>query len=849
MSGNSRKFLGDLVAHARSNVWCTPRQDEQAILRLARLTPNFGALRRFALDWNTLDLPESGPYFHVYQIGSNLPSDLGLGGIGTKWERLDAVCKRELLYADLYESDGYHLPLTGAWVCRTDNHNLLVAVRLHQKLPDLNNNTVSLRLYSSAWFRVKNDPEIPHEIRVRGGVMSSVQDIIAVFNEYQSLLDLGRVGVFLYWNGLVVSGLRSNQVAVGDVLEFVYDSSIYRKVSVKLSDLDLFTSIVDKTNKYLLHVPKEQNQQIAYRDDLEVTVYRIGKEGEVEPGLYYHRNNENGLRMVTHNDYAFPVHHVTVVGGRLSTSAPIDAIGMRVYFRHSGYDRPLVFESNRIHELYKLTDTQIRQAMTGLHATLPEWQAANLENSWYTYLMRNTFGDFTSDDVIRAYGYNAMSVLSCMSPHKLLPDSPVLFDVPIGCRGVTIAAYEYKDGVLVGVTSGLGGETYRANSPGSNLVEYVQAVATNVGVEQPGLMWFLDEGLDYRVYRTPSGYTPGGRKWTDVTELDVVVEDGKMVSVSDTTGLYDYCLKSDESFVTYAFDFNPKDRLFKFDVFQYTASGELETMEIPPAKLDLWLNGHPLIFGLDYQVVWPTVLITNKEWLIEGANRVRLRALGFCTEAGELEPVGDFGYVNNGLLSVNNRFNIRDDKSQNYIVYGKLYSRLDLKFSETDSGVYLNNVREGAPYLCSNNWVPIRGVGAERSVRLYHEALELDGRVEDYMSRYLPPPKRPESPGIPDFYKLYSPWFNKLTNDLVLGVVKPEQMVTDKQLLDVTQRYSELLQYEPMRLDVDLHYVNVHPHSSHNVVEVTSQQYDILRRANRLLFGNKLLLSQFYHLI
>jgi hypothetical protein len=117
------------------------------------------------------------------------------------------------------------------------------------------------------------------------------------------------------------------------------------------------------------------------------------------------------------------------------------------------------------------------------------------------------------------------------------------------------------------------------------------------------------------------------------------------------------------------------------------------------------------------------------------------------------------------------------------------------------------------------------------------------------MSRYLPPPKRPESPGIPDFYKLYSPWFNKLTNDLVLGVVRPEQMVTDKQLLDVTQRYSELLQYDPMRLDVDLHYVNVHPHSSHNVVEVTSQQYDILRRANRLVFGNKLLLSQFYHLI
>jgi len=848
MSGNSRKFLSDLVAHARANVWCTPRQDEQAILKLTRLTPDFGVLRRFALDWNSLDLPESGPYFHVYQIGSNLPTDLGLGNVGREWKRMDQICKDELLYADLYESDGYHLPLTGAWFCRTDNQNLLLAVRIHPKLPDLNQNSVYLRLYSSAWFRVESNPTAPHEIRVRGGVMTSVPEITTIITEYNSLVGLGRVGVFLYWNGVWVRNLRAASVAIGDVLEYVYDSSVYRSVGVELKNLDLFTSIIDTTNKYLLHVPKSENNQIAYRDDVEVVVHRLAADGDTEAGLYYHRNNENGMRMVTHNDYSFPVHHVTAVANRLTPAAPIDAVGVRVYFRHSGYDRPLVFESNRIHELYKLSDTQIRQAMTGMHATLPEWQAAHLENSWYTYLMRNTFGNFTSDDVIRAYGYNAMSVLSGMSPMPPRKDESN-FPVPVGCEARVCGVYEYKDGVLSGVVSGYMGVSYTPNYTGTNLVEYVQAEPTNIGIEQPGTMWVLEDDLDYRVYRTPSGYLPGKRKWVDVTELDVVQEDWPVVEVKDTTGIYDYCLKTDERFVTYAFDFNPVDRLFKFDVFHYTEDGGVATMEIPPGSLELWLNNRRCIRDLDYHVEWPTVVITNKEFLIEGVNRVRVRAVGFCTADGELEPLGDFGYVENGLVSVNNRFNIRDDKSQVHIVYGKVYDRSVLKFSEKDSGVYLDNVREGAPYLCTNNWVPVRGVGAERSVKLYHAALELDTRVEAYMSRYLPQPSRPNSPGIPEFYQLYSPWFSKLTWDLKLGLLRPEEVTTDKQLLDAVKRYEELLGYDPLKTGVDTHYVAVHPHSSHNVVEVTGEQYDVLRRANRLVFNNQLLLSQFYHLV
>lgn len=846
MSGNNRNFPEALVAHALANVWCTPRQDEQAILKLSRISPNYGVLRQFDLDWNSLALPESGPYFHIYQIGGNLPSDLGLGGVDRDWKRLDEICTSEMLYADLYESDGYHLPLTGAWVCRTDNFNLLVAVRINSKLPELNTTNLYLRLYSSAYFNTPSTTGVPHEIRVRGGIMTTVPKIVSLITDYNALLTQGRVGVFMYLNGVWVRGLKPSQVQVGDVLEFIYDSSIYRHVEVPVGNMDIFTSKVDVVNKYLLHVPKEQNNQIAYRDDLEVYVCKVVGADVTQPGLYYHRNNENGLRMVTHNDYAFPIHHVTTVANRLSLGAPIDTASLRVFFRHSGYDRPLVFEANRIHELYKLNDDQIRKAMTGLFATLPEWQVANLENSWYTYLMRSTFGDFTSSDVIDAYGYNAMSVLSGMSPVRS-PEGTLLYPVPLGCRGRTCGVYEYTDGVLTGLMGSYLGEWYQA-SDGVDLVEFVQALPSNLRADEEGPgPWLVTDELEWRVYRTPSGYAPGNRKWADVTDSEVVSKEGNMVFVDDYTGFYDYRLRTDRNFVTYAFNFNPSDHVFKFDVFQYLPDGSMETMEIPPAKLEMWVNNRRLIPGLDYYTVWPTVVVTNKEFLVEQDNHVRLRAVGFCTEAGELEPVGDFGYVNNGLLSVNNRFNIRDDKSQAYIVYGKVYSRADLKFSETDAGVYLNTVREGAPYLCTNNWVPTRNIPLQKARELYQTALDVDQRVEDYMSLYFPDPVRPISPGIPEFYQTYSPWFCKITWDLKLGILRPENMVTDKQLLDALKPYENLLQFDPLKQEVDTHYVQVHPHSSHDVVEVTSLEFDILRRANRAVMQNKLLLSQFYH--
>ena len=62
-----------LVDHALQNVWCAPRQDDQVILKMTRLTQKLGAFNNVKVIWDDIPLPERGPRFHVYRSGRTCP--------------------------------------------------------------------------------------------------------------------------------------------------------------------------------------------------------------------------------------------------------------------------------------------------------------------------------------------------------------------------------------------------------------------------------------------------------------------------------------------------------------------------------------------------------------------------------------------------------------------------------------------------------------------------------------------------------------------------------------------------------------------------------------------------------
>ena len=95
-------MLNVLVDHAIDNVWCTPEQDNQVILKLARLTPVGGVFNRYKLHWDYIPLPEKNINYHVFQIGQIHPLLLNLLEKREEWVSLAQACNGKNTILDIY---------------------------------------------------------------------------------------------------------------------------------------------------------------------------------------------------------------------------------------------------------------------------------------------------------------------------------------------------------------------------------------------------------------------------------------------------------------------------------------------------------------------------------------------------------------------------------------------------------------------------------------------------------------------------------------------------------------------------------------------------------------------------
>lgn len=836
-----------LVKHAIKNVWCAPDQDRQCILQLGRITPFLGSMNRFKVMWDELPLPEMKVPFHVYQIGQNNPTSFGLDSKIGEWRRISDSCNANNLIVDLYLDAGVQFPRSEAWSMISRDNNLLIAVKINPRIGDLDKNPLYVRFYSNLWYGTVNP--LDDFVRVGGGIIKSMDHFLTIQTEYRDHVARPRGHAYMFFNGRYVSDVLPDQFLAGDVLEWVYDASIYKVVEFKLRNLQVYLSDLDKKQKYLLHQPKGGAKTIDYRDDIDFFLYQtVGN--QARHGVYYHKNNEDAVRMITHADYGLPVQYLSAIHKKHNLWGELLDTTVRLHIRKGGSPRPLVFEANRIHELYKLKDAQITRAMVGALANVPEWQVANLEKSFYTKLMRASWNSINSDLVQKAYGYNAMSSVIGMTPS--IPMGPVSLryvELPPGLQEES-TIYEYdKDGLLMSVWQNVSGDRWLLQDQDKcQLIEAISGVG-GMGFET----YFghdpvpVDPRFKFRIYRTPTGYPPGSRQYEDITEKGGwEILNGKIHWHSK---IYDYLVITDKKFLTYSFDLTYRDHLMKFSLVGKDHVGTNRVLEIPPGKIELWLNGRSLIEGLDYFVKFPQIVICNKRYLNQVTpftNRVVVRCTGFCNDQLEMVPAEDFGFVQHGLLSRNDMFDLRDDKVVRCVVDGAVYDRSELEFSEVNAGVKVTGVREGAPYLVSDVVVPLRGL-AEYETELYRkEADATDERVKNYMSQWFPQPNIPAVQFINELYHLYSPFAAKIIYDLVNGVlIVDSQYRPDKQILEELEPYRYLLDFDPCLHDIDTRYVNIHLHDRYTMIELTQHQHAYISRVNRLFLQNRLNLSTF----
>lgn len=842
-----------LVGHALRNAWCSPPQDMQVIFKPMKINRPSGSIVSGPHLWSRLKMPTSSGYYHLYQIGQLTPYLIGLLPDAKGWRKLSDVMASENLIVNLYVNNGLQIPNGTSYYMFTEERNLVLAVLDQPRIADLRHEPLYIRLYSNAFFSSVRRGTYAHQIRSEYAVMTNVgvgEYFQALYHQYQNRTN-GHT--WLYVDGVYVKDFVPSFTQIGAVLELTYDSTVKQVVEFPLADAPTFDSDLDLKRKYLLHYTQSQvdGPVIDYRDDIDVYLVRPYMRGVVPmfEGIYYHKNQNDAMRMVTHRDYAITVPYVTNYQLDRDGWDDVHDLTAMLFIRESGWHRPLVSVHNRIKELYKLPSDEVLSAMHGTEATVPVWQVHNLENAYYPKVMDAEWQDVTLTMVQKAYGYNAVSML--------LANTPQYIENVNGRRQVSLppglhenaTVYEFDvNGKLIDFQYHTLGAEY---TPMTNQCTMIEAIVGRGRPELPTtvdtLTQTLDPNLNYRFYRAVRvGAQVLNDTWEDVTgNLSCYTMVGNQAVWSIDLLNYTTLVVSDLDFVTYKLDLEPINGLLKFSI-NYNKPNHY----IPPGKIDLWLNGKALIENLDYRVTWPQIVIFNKEFLVAGSKQsLVVRCTGFCNSDLTREAPAETGFVKYGQLSRNGYFNLRDDKVLRIVVKGATYHRDQLEFVESDDGIRLPDALNGYPYQIENVVVPIRGLTDGEDTYSYRaKSLVVDQNVADYLNARLPEPVEPNPNMSLERYMIYSPFSSTIIHDIVNGVISMDEFrghYSNQDVIDRLEEYRYLLDYDPTQFDLAEAFVIVHPHNLMTEVRLDLYQYNFVARAVKAFLDDKVDLSRF----
>ena len=853
-----------LVDHATKNVWCSPEQDNQAIFKPQKLTPSGGAIHSFDLMWKKLTTPDQSSHWHLYQVGQINPAILGLLPRNASWVSFSETSNQNKMICDIYLNSGIQIPRFDSFYMYTQERDLVIAIKRNDNIPfDFNNEDIYVRLYSNAYFDSGRATQ-PYDGTFTAGLnCRTTADIVNLQTQY--LAYKNKPGcTYAFINGVRVKELNLLSAKVGDCVEFVYDSSVYKVVEFTVGNLLTFTSTLDSKLKYLLHYAGADTGIIDYRDDIDI--FLVDKINDTtENAVFYHKNANDSFRMVTHRDYSMPTAYVVAYVDSLQAIAPVgrtvtaNSLVVRLQIRMSGYYRPRVYDNNRIADLYKMNDGDIVRAMIGVDATVTNWQAAVLENSDFNKIMDAQCCDITQTLVQNAYGYNSITKVAADTPQvPYVVSGTKRIDLPYGLQNNS-TVYEYNsDGFMTGWYIHNTGSTYTCADFNTVLVQVINGLGgqTLTDKRAPNNI-SIDTSESYRVYFNPTSSSGVYSDWTDVTGIgNYVVTTGNILNRSDNLTTGNFLVRNEKSFLAYDLEIPMTHGELRFTLSQIRTINSVptpSTMEVPMGQIDLFLNGKLLIQDLDYHVRFPQVAICNKQYLddpLNKAQKVHIRFVGFCNNLLQIEKPMDAGFIEHGYLSNNNKFDLRDDKVLSIDIDGALYRKEELNFSEDHSGVSVQNVLNGKPYSIQDLFVPLRALSTVPTFQMRQSAKAIDTAVSNYLSLKIPEPVRSVPNSIVSRYVLFSPFISKIIHDLSDDVLNPPNLGTnysDNFVLAQCSSYENLLTFDPSQQNqsVNSRYVIIHPHNLNSAIGMSALKYAFLQKVVRLYTNNLITLSGF----
>lgn len=827
---NSENFLVD---NAYNTVWCGPGQDRQHILAPTRLTGVYGSTYRCRIGMSVYNLPTQGPTYDVFTFGDVLPESVGLDPTVNAWISAKAHCESRKLLIHLYNNHGVRFPLQKAWFLYTRSGSLIVATERLVNLPHFGRTQLYVRWRSAAYF-ASEDAEVNLGVRVGYLKYAGNNSAYATYRQQwltHAALGYGRAIAFV--NGYRIRDYNPANLRVGDHLEWIFDGDVKEVVEYKYSELFPFTSTLDNSTKFLIPRRREDNE-VDFVDDMDFNILHYTKPLEYT-GIYFHQNQVDAIRMVTHKDYALKANYLN--SAIQDQQWPLDAdIRIEVVVRHSGMNRSLQFEHHRIKELLKLPEVKRVAAMVTEDGGVDVWKATQLESSSYLQLMSAKLGDITPETVIDAYGYNAVARLTGMIPLKVATGLSHV-DLFYG-QYTQSTVYEYNaDRQLIGWYPHSQAKQYPIQNGTCRYIEAYagtggEGLSTAYNTHTSSIPFVLRTDYNYRFYKGRVELDGRFTEWVDVTGDDTVYTVvANQVLWKNQPANTVTAIRNDRDFLSKDIELPSNDGILIFSIgVEETLPGRQNTyqlMDIPPGELDVFLNGYGLVEDIDYYVKWPEICIVSKRFWIQPAltQKVTVRGRGFCTSDLKRNEDQESGLIIHGQLSRNGRHNVRDDKVTRVSLGGRLYTTDEIGFAE--DGTVTPDVPNGLPYRITHPYIPLTPVVPGDTYVYRQASIAVDEAIEGYLDIHLPEPPMSPPNAIQDRYTLISPFSSKVIEDILAGYITMEDFEGEYSQQDVANRlagYSYLLEYDPVLRETRTDLFVFHPHR-HDNVELTTAQF------------------------
>ncbi|ANZ49351.1 putative virion structural protein [Erwinia phage Machina] len=829
-----------LVAHAVDNAWQRPNLDRALIIEPYRITPKTGATGFVRNGPVSVSLPDAG-WWHAYVVDKLHMNWGNLNIPPNRWKRVSACVNAFSTFMQLYNENGRTFPVTNAFVMRRDTGEILLAIPQTDRYKWLDTDDIYWRIFPGYTGTVV--AKQVHPTFVEFFETPNANKIKDAIDRYNSLVGQNNGYVSFWVNGSLIINPTPADISTWDDVEIVVDGRGIRTVDFRCGDLPTFQSSLDGKRKYLLHFPKTADMVWIFNNDVEIQILN-GREGR-----YYHRHRHLAIRQVTFNDISIPTERLSQLRNAFSKPiSDLDDVVIRVVIREDYLAVAPLFNASHIHDLYKMPDSDIVAAMVGANATVPEWTAKVLENAAFNKVAAAKMSNITRDLTTEAYGYNAVTRYAADTPQKLMLDNgkwtATLPDL-LASRSVV---YEYDStGKLLGCYPNRNAAVYTAKNVTARYIEGIAGdvdTAMNIMDNAPDFSISEGENVALWVRKVVSGV--GTNEYTEAVEGTDYKREGNAIRWSVDRARRWPTVVRDDRHLFFSQTVNVKEGQLRIPILGRSNSEPIRTLWTPMETVEVWLNKRPLVFGIDYVVIWPEIVIVCKVWASDAdENVVDVRARGVT---GKLH-VPKTGFVSSGLLSNNSHFDVRDDKVIRIVAGGRILTRNEVVFRE-DNTVGTDVVPDGFPFSVDDPTVPLRSLITGDTYALRDVSRDIDARTEDYLSAWYPTPPPVNPVPLKSWYHLYSPLLNKVLWDYKQGYLHlveddPEYRISTSQLDIVMEGYLDLLNFDPAFIGYDKAFVRVHPHSQYQVVEVDELGFAFMDRVNQRYLKGEVQLNQY----